>query len=53
MVKENGFLFKVFDVVEVIQHFTAHGPDVERGSQADYKATGSRGIGRAEGHALS
>lgn len=50
--KENGFFLKAFYVV-VIQHLTAYRPSVERGSQAEYKAIGSGGIGKAEMHALS
>lgn len=53
MAKENEFLLKVFYVVEVTQHFTAHRPNMSRGGHAEYTAVGRGGIGKAEMHVLS
>lgn len=48
MVRENEFLFKVFHVVEVSQHFTACRLNIGRGSQTEWKAIGCGGIEKAE-----
>jgi hypothetical protein len=52
VVRENEFLFKVFHVVEVSQHFTACRLNIGRGSQTEWKAIGCGGIEKAEEGAL-